>query len=127
MNLIPTGGILHLTPVGGPPCRDTVSEPPINPALVTDHDGMDHQEVVYDREDRPVVPDPERVERGVVRPFSFLRCFFGSVSPASDASSSPICTAAGLGMLLEVVTGRRGDDHAVGHSSFSSAMTSSRV
>ena len=69
------------------------SEPPVSPAPVTDRDDMDHQEVVDDREDRPVVPDPERVERGVVRPFSFLRCFFGSVSPASDASSSPICTA----------------------------------
>ena len=64
---------------------------------------------------------------GLSGSFSFLRCFFGSVSLASDASSSPIRTAMGRGMLLEVVTGRRGDDHAVGHSSFSSAMTSSRV
>lgn len=51
------------------------SEPPINPAPVSGRDDVDHLEVVYDREDGTVIPDPERVGRGIARSLQSFEVF----------------------------------------------------
>ena len=78
------------------------SEPSIPPAPVPDDDNVNHQKVIYDREDRSIISDAERVKRRIVRALQFFEVFFRSDSPASDASSSPIRIATGRGILLRL-------------------------